>query len=286
MKEVIPSREPDAPVNVHSLRRPSAPADLSQTSDRAALLAALRNHRVPHAIAHDLAMTAAQSGLSQLTLALACALDRRMKAAPLDLAANKALLLVGPYGAGKTAVAAKIAATARIASRALRLFAFHPGETGAAARLENSARETDTPFAIVQRAEMLSAVVAGCVKKNTLAVVDTAGFDPRSGKARTAFAALTQIADVECVGIVSATGDAEEVSEIAAALAAIGARRSIVTGVDMTARLGAVVAAATSALPLAHIACSPQVSAGLEAVTPLSLARALLGADGESDGPQ
>jgi len=286
VKEIVPSRETDAPVNVHSLRRPSAPADLSQTSDRAALLATLRSHRVPDAIAHDLAKTAAQSGLSQLTLALACALDRRMKTAPLDLAASKALLLVGPYGAGKTAVAAKIAATARISSRAVRLFAFHPGETGAAARLEGLARETDTPFAIVQRAEMLSAVVAGCVKKNTLAVVDTAGFDPRSGKARTAFAALTQIADVECLGIVSATGDAEEVFEIADALASIGARRSIVTGVDMTARLGAVVAAATSALPLAHIACSPLLAAGLEPVTPLSLARALLGADSESDEPQ
>ena len=161
MKEVIPSRETDAPVNVHALRRLSAPADLAQTSDRAALLAMLRNHRVPHATAHELAKTAVETGLSQLTLALACALGRRMKAAPIDLAVSKALLLAGPYGAGKTAVAAKIAATARIANSAVRLFAFHTGDTGAAMRLESLARETNTPFAILQSAEMLSAVVAG-----------------------------------------------------------------------------------------------------------------------------
>jgi len=286
VKEVVPSRETDAPVKIHSLRRLTAPADLSQTSDRAELLAILRGHRVPDAIAHDLAMTAAQSGLGRLTLALACALDRRMKSAPLDLAASKALLLVGPYGCGKTAVAAKIAASARVASRPVRLFAFHPGETSAAARLEALARETDTPFAIVQSAELLAAVVAGCVKKNTLAVIDTVGFDPRSARQRTAFAALTQIAEVECLGILSATGDAEEVSDIAAALESMGARRLIATGVDMTARLGSLVAAATSTLPLAHVACSPQASAGLEAIMPLSLARALLGSDAEVDIPR
>src|SRR4051812_35101210 len=79
------------------------PSVNAKSFSRPELLALLRHHRAPDAIAHDLAKTAEQSGLSDMTLALACALDRRMKTAPMDMAQTVALLLVGPNGAGKTA---------------------------------------------------------------------------------------------------------------------------------------------------------------------------------------
>ena len=41
--------------------------------------------------------------------ALACAISRRLMPAPLDLEKARGILLVGPRGAGKSAVAAKIA---------------------------------------------------------------------------------------------------------------------------------------------------------------------------------
>lgn len=281
--DLLPNRNIPGPGKIHALRSPGKPGRLPQTSDRAELLALLRNHRVPEAIAHDLASTAAQSGLDHITLALAFALDRRMTCAPVDLAVSKALLLVGSYGAGKTAVGAKFAALARLAGRPARLFAFHTIQAGAAARLEVLARHLDTPFAVVESAQTLSAAVAGCAKKNVLAIVDTAGFDPRNEKARAAFSALASIDHLEALGILSATGEGEEIGDLAQALSSLAVRRLVVTGVDLAVRLGGLVAAANSGLSLAHLSCSPSAAAGLEAVTSLSLARALVGSCGDPD---
>jgi flagellar biosynthesis protein FlhF len=250
---------------------------------RAELLTLLRSHRAPDAVTHDLAKTAAQSGLSDPALALACALDSRMKTVPLNVTHNAALLLVGSHASGKTAVAAKLAAQARYASRPVRLISTGTSVAGAVPRMEALAKEIDVPFALAEGAEGLAKLTAECRKTNTMAVIDTAGFDLRNGKARAAFAALAQIECIEAVGIVSATADAEETVETVGALSSLGAQRLVVTGVDLTARLGALVAAATSGTSLANITCSPYVAAGLETVTPLSLARALIGSCGDAD---
>jgi flagellar biosynthesis protein FlhF len=268
---------------IRRLRGETAKPISPKSFSRPELLGLLRNHRAPDSIAHDLAKTAEQSGLSDMTLALACALDRRMKTAPIDIALPEALLLVGPNGAGKTAVAAKLAAHARLTFRAVKLIATDTAGAGAVARLESFANHIDAPFVVSENAETLAKIVAACTKENVVAIIDTAGFDPRNGKARSAFSALAKIEGVGAVGIVSATSDAEEAGEIAGALSTLGARRLIVTSSDLVRRLGALVAATTSGIPIAHITSSPYVAAGLENITPLSLARALIASARSAD---
>ena len=56
----------------------------------------------------------------------------------------------------------------------------------------------------------------------------------------------------------------------------LGAKRLIVTGLDLTRRAGALIAAATQGLALAHVSRSPFIAGGLESPTSLSLARLLL----------
>lgn len=264
-----------APIR-HLRGEPPKSAPVARSFNRPELLGLLLGHRAPDTIAHDLAKTAEQSGLSDMTLALACALDRRMKIEPIDIAKNAAFLLVGPNGAGKTAAAAKLAAHARLTHRAVKLIATDTAGAGAVARLETFAKHLEAPFVVAENAEALAQIVAQCGEEKYLAIIDTAGFDPRNGKARSAFAALAKIEDVEALGVVSAAADAEEVSEIAGALATLGAGRLIVTGLDITRRLGALAAAATGPLKLAHVTRSPFIAAGLETLTPLSLARALI----------
>jgi flagellar biosynthesis protein FlhF len=75
---------------------------------------------------------------------------------------------------------------------------------------------------------------------------------------------------------VSAPNDVQEVSETTAALEILGAGRLIVTGLDLTRRAGALLAAANSNIPLAHVTRSPFVAGGLDTTTSLSLARHLL----------
>ncbi len=244
--------------------------------DRGELLAALNRHRLPERLALSLAEAAAKAQLTDMTLALAFALDKRIPFWPIDMHEANALLLVGPNGAGKTAVAAKIAAHARLAGRRTTLVAADSAGAGAVARLETFAKHLDSAVAVADTAASLTTFVSECIAKKTFVIVDTAGFDPRDAKARTAFTALSQSGKVEPVGVVSALSDAEEVAEIVEALGALGAKRLIVTGLDLARRSGALVAAATQGLSLAHVSRSPFIAGGLETPTTLSLARLLL----------
>jgi flagellar biosynthesis protein FlhF len=248
----------------------------SLSFDRAELLAALNRHRLPEGVAHALAEGAAKAQLTDMTLALASALDSKMKPWPIDMHDANALLLVGPNGAGKTAVAAKIAAHARLAGRRTTLVASDSAGAGAVARLETFAKHLDSAVTTAESAAELNTLVGECLSKKTFVIVDTAGFDPRDAKARTAFAALGQIGKLDTVGVVSALSDAEETSEIVEALGALGAKRLIVTGLDLSRRAGALIAAATQGIPLAHVTRSPFIAGGLESPTSLSLARLLL----------
>ena len=92
------------------------------------------------------------------------------------------------------------------------------------------------------------------------------------------------IEGVEALGIVSACGDAEEIAETVSAIQMLGAQRLIVTQMDMARRIGALAAASCSGLGLAHVTRSPFVAGGLETLTPLSLARALLEARNPDQG--
>jgi flagellar biosynthesis protein FlhF len=244
--------------------------------NRAELLQILHTHRTPEGLAHVLAENAEKSRLADMTLALASALDLRMPTSPLFAAAQNTLMLGGPNGAGKTAVAAKIAAHARLAGREVTLIAGDTEGAGAVARLETFANHLNAKIVIAESADVLmKAIAAERAAKNTT-IIDTAGFDPRDGKARTAFSALTKIEGVETIAVVSATSDAEEISETVSALKTAGAQRLIVTSADVARRLGALLSAATRGLPLAHVTRSPFVAGGLETLTPLSLARLLL----------
>jgi len=185
-------------------------------------------------------------------------------------------LLAGPPGAGKTAVAAKIGAHARLSGREVELIAGDVAGAGAIARLETFAKHVGVRIVIAETADALAAAIGDSASKNILSVIDTAGFDPRNAKARTAYAALARIEGVEAVGVVTATNDAEEIAEVSAALVTLGVKRTIVTGLDLARRAGAVLAAATQGADLAHVTRSPFVAGGLETLTPLSLARLLI----------
>ena len=63
--------------------------------------------------------------------------------------------------------------------------------------------------------------------------MEAQGFNPSNRRALSAFAALGEAQDVEVIALVSASSDAEDISEI---LAALRPPRVIVTGLDRTAR--------------------------------------------------
>ena len=258
------------------LRMPGATGTVGRNFDRAELLSILRAHRSPDAVAHELAEAAEKSALTDMTLALASALDKRMRVKTLDLPASSSLLLCGPPGAGKTATAAKIAAHAKLAGRNVQMIATDAAGAGAVARLETFARHIGVATTIAESAAELEKSIIAATGEKVFTIIDTAGFDPRHGKLRSAFSALSRIESVDTVAILSATADAEEISELGRSLVTLGATRMIVTGLDLARRAGALLAAAVKGPALAHVTRSPFVAGGLETLTPLSLARLLI----------
>jgi flagellar biosynthesis protein FlhF len=268
---------------IRRLREKPAAKPGRRRFDRSELLASFARHRLPDALGHALAEASAKTNVSDMTLALASAIDARMKSAPIDFANAKAFMLVGPNGVGKTAVAAKLAAHAKLAGRGVTLVASDVAGAGAVARLNAFAEHLDAAIVTADSAFALANTTGDAVAQGMLAIIDTAGFDPRQPKIAAVYAALAKIEAVETIGVLSALTDAEEAAEIAAALARIGVARLIVTCVDLARRAGALAAAAmTPGVGLAHVTRSPFVAGGLETLTPLALSRLLAESEQES----
>jgi flagellar biosynthesis protein FlhF len=246
--------------------------ELAFPFDRDALFDLLCAERTPDILAAELTDAAEESGYADLTKALAHALDQRMRTEPIDLSKPGAILLAGPMGSGKTNVAAKLAAEARLADRDVRLLATDVAGAGAVARLEALAEPLGVEVTVVTDGEELADRFEASLQEGAVMIADTAGFDPRPKSAWREFLFLTR-GNGEIVGVLSALTDAQEAAEMARALREFGAARLIVTGLDAARRRGTLIALATSGLAIAQVSHSPFVADGLAPLTPLALAR-------------
>ncbi len=196
---------------------------------------ALRRHRLPERLIARL--TRATAGAPEPQGALGRALAACMTAEPLDFSPARPILLIGEHGAGKSQVAAAIAA----------------GRDGLVLKAQDG----------------LARLRAGTLPRDRLVVIEAEGFHPLNPRARGAFAALNDMDGVLPVGVVCACGDAEDTAELVTALRF---RRLVVTGLERTRRLGALAAAATAGAGLAHVL----KGGNLENLYPDDLAAALL----------
>jgi len=241
---------------------------------RETLLELLEAHRTPPAIAKALVDEAEKSGLADMTLALASALDKFMRTEAFDTEHRAAVLLMGMPGAGKTSVAARLAAQHCLAGNSVLLAATDLETAGQAARLESFAACLNVPLLRIASPGMLADAIQQAQESQALVIADTAACDPRESLPRELVSFLSA-GNMDLIGIMSATGDAEEAGEIATALVKLGATRLIVTGLDLAKRKGALVAIALSGVGIAHVTSSPYLADGLESLTPMALARLL-----------
>jgi flagellar biosynthesis protein FlhF len=173
-------------------------------------------------------------------------LAQRLKPAPIDLEKARGILLVGPAGAGKSAVAAKILRAATLIGRKTEL------------------TRADGGLALFR---------TGTNPPELLTVMEADGFNPLNARAASAFSALGEIEGVETIGVISALNDAEDIADI---VNAFRFRRVIVTHMDRTRRLGAALAAYLSGTALAHATYGPRPEDALEILAPGALAAQML----------
>jgi len=208
--------------------------------------AAVKRHRLPEDMGQSLVREAANFANVSTHTALSCALALRMNHEPIDFEKARGILLVGPAGAGKSTVAAKIAHAAALIGRKVELSRADGG-------LALFRTRTNPP--------------------ELLTVMEADGFNPVNSRAASAFSALGDIGGVETIGVISAMTDAEDAGDI---VTNFRFRRVIITNLDRTRRLGASLAAALSGARLAHATYGSRPEDGLQTLEAGALAAQML----------
>ncbi|MFO1119812.1 MAG: hypothetical protein U1E38_06825 [Rhodospirillales bacterium] len=236
-------------------------------------------HGVPAGLAERLLRGAPASGGAESAAVLAAGLDAMLGFQPLaERAGGRPVMLVGPPGVGKTLTAARLIVDAHRRGRPVFAASCDTRRAGGIEQLEAFTRILDTPLARIGDAVTLADAVSAAIAGSTV-IIDTAGCCPFSRDDTLMLAALIEAAEAEPVLVLAAGGDAAEAGETAASFAQLGCRRMIATRIDVSRRLGCLIAAAAGGrLALAGAAIGPHAAEPPAAVSPMSLARLLLSA--------
>lgn len=221
---------------------------------------------IAHAAAPDRTLSPAER--------LEHALGAHYRFRPLDDALRlPGLLIVGPPGAGKTALAAKLAA--RLDPRRALAASVDTGNGAGLAQLEEYIKALGMALAVADDAAALRAIVAGADHRTV--IVDTPAVVPGDTGAEDRLRQLKSAAGAEIVLALPADLAAAEAEALGAWGGRLGATLMIATRLDLVRRVGAVLAAADAG-GLTPIAASlaPHFAYGLKALTPALLARRIL----------
>jgi flagellar biosynthesis protein FlhF len=244
------------------------------------LAKSLRDALSFHGVAADQAdaiiSASAASPAAGAVAALAEGLSSLYRFAPLTQKGQRATILVGPQGSGKTATAAKLAARAVLAGERARLVTTDMARAGAVAQLESFAKILGTPFVAVEKPDNLAAILAAAHPSERV-IIDTAGVNPFSAGDRRELDVLLASCGAEPVLVFAAGGEINDTVAMAEIFRDFGCARTIVSRLDTVRRLGSVVAVANSfSLGLAEAGIAPDIADGLVPFTPTLLARLLL----------
>jgi flagellar biosynthesis protein FlhF len=231
-----------------------------------ARLAALRFHGVPEPLLDGL-----------LHGDLPDAVSAAVAFASLDLApGSRPLLLVGPPGAGKTLSVARLATRLVLAGDAPMVITADGRRAGAMEQLAAFTRLLGLNLVAASHPVTLARAVARR-PPGVPVLIDAPGTDPFDPTQREEIAALAATVNAVVALVVPAGQDPAEAADIACAFAEAGATLLIVTRLDITRRLGGVLAAGSQGrLALAEAGIGPGAADGMVALTPALLSARLL----------
>ena len=225
-----------------------------------------------------LLLAAKTVGTEDQTLATAGALDEIFSFAALPTKRSPVpAMLVGPPGVGKTITVAKLAARARIAGRSVAIISADSVRAGALEQLSAFTNILSVELKKARGITSLESMVSEATSQHDLVYIDTPGLNPFSPEDMGILEGLTRAVEVEPVLVLAAGGDPIEAMEIAESFATVGVSRLLATRLDMTRRLGAVLAAADiGQFMFCDVSINPHVANGLCPITPISMARLLV----------
>lgn len=262
---------------IDELLRPSEDDGLAQR-----LGAILERHGVLAGLRARLLAAAGDRGAAQPVLAGALR-DVLPFLPPVDKdVAPSPVLLAGPPGAGKTTVAARLAACWLLAGHEVIVIAADRDRRGGVAQLAELLQPMGLQPVLVQDAAELVRLLRPDGSRRRV-IVDLPAIDPFSGQDLARLADLGKLARGPATVVMPAGLDAADSAEMAQNLVALGCQRMIVTRLDAARRLGGLLAASAAGLAMADATASPLIGRGFLPLQPAGLARLLL-AHGRTEG--
>lgn len=195
---------------------------------------------------------------------MASFLELRLKMSPLHQFATKPVILVGPPGAGKTAITAKLAARAVLFGQKPLLATTDTLRSGAVEQLASIARLMQLDVHEVDTPNDLSDLVSRARDEGTVALIDTPATNHFKQSEMSDLQRFINAIDAIPTLVLPAGGLWGDDLDTVRAFNTLGVNDLIVTRLDATRRIGGVLSAA-DALDLNLVACSdsPYIAQGL-----------------------
>jgi flagellar biosynthesis protein FlhF len=189
----------------------------------------------------------------------------------------KPFILIGSHGTGKTSTIAKLAARSTLKHKKVGVISVDNIKASANAQLSAFTDILKIHLNIARGPESLRKIVLKEQKKSDIIFIDSPGLNPFKDSDLDYLKSLIEAIDAEPILVLAAGGDAHEAAEIGEAFSLIGATRLLITRLDTTRRMGAVLAAADKGqMMFCDICASPRIVQGIYPVSSSLMARLLL----------
>ncbi len=195
------------------------------------------------------------------------------------------LLFAGPPGVGKTLTVARLATRLVMAGATPVVVTADGRRAGATEQLAAYTRLLGLDLLVANNPAALARALVRRQGGGPV-LIDTPGADPFDPAQREEIAALASTTDASVVAVLPAGFDPAEAGELAENFAEAGATMLVATRLDLSRRLGGVLAAANAGgLALTEAGIGPGAADGLVPMTPALLAERLLARPGAAPRP-
>jgi len=236
----------------------------------------LLRHRVPGFVSEKITSAAILISGRDPKKTLAKALAKTFTFTPAQPKAAKPVLLVGPPGAGKTLMAAKLATRAIMAGQKPAVITTDIARAGGVEQLSAFLNILQLPLFQAEDVKTLKSALIKAGAGNPV-IIDTGGLNPFDPQEMKTLAKLMTVAEMDAALVLPAGIDAEESAEIAMTFEILGVGRIIPTRLDFARRFGGILSAADKGgLSFGDASHTPQVANGVITLTPEKLADFLM----------